>query len=114
MGLETTVKPETLQEDKNSLVYSISHGSGGFNATYEAVKVFYSPEEKKPFIIKFITPAGSSVRSRHKKLEVAIKQAQNEAEKSLKRTVRNADYTMTTKDHDNYPEGIPSKLQRFI
>lgn len=114
MGLETTVRPETLEENKDSLVYSISHGSGGRKATYEAVKVFHKPEDDQPYLIKFISPAGSSVRGKHKTLEVAIKQAQINARKSLKRTVRNADYTMTKKDHPNYPEGIPAELQRFI
>lgn len=114
MGLETTVRPETIEKNKDSLVYSISHGSGGYKATYEAVKVFHKPEDKKPFLIKFVNPGGGSVRGRYKTLEVAIKQAQNEAEKSLKRTVRNADYTMTKKDHRHYPEGIPAELQRFI
>lgn len=114
MGLKTTVKPKTIEKNKDSLVYSIGHGSGGYKATYEAVKVFHKPEEEKPFLIKFVNPGGVSVRGRYKTLEVAIKQAQNEAEKSLKRTVRNANYTMTKKDHRHYPEGIPAELQRFI
>lgn len=114
MGLETTVRPETIEKNKDSLVYSISHGSGGYKATYEAIKVFHKPEDDKPFMIRFVNPIGGSIRGRYKTLEVAIKQAQEEAEKSLKRTVRNADYTMTKKDHNHYPEGIPAELQRFI
>lgn len=113
MGLETTVKPETIEKNKNGLVYSISHGSGGFKATYEAVRVFYEPSHNEPFKMKFTNPGGSSDIGRYNTIETVIRSAQDEARKRLKRTVTR-NHKPTKKPHSSYPEGVPQELQKFV
>lgn len=114
MGLETTVKPKTIKENNKGIVYSISHGSGGYKSNYEAVKVSHRPSHcNKPFKVVFVNPGGSKTLEEFDKLSEAIKFAQKIARKNLKRTVTR-NYTPTTKSYRSYPTEIPEDLSEFI
>lgn len=71
--------PEVISGDRNGSVYLISSGSGGYKASYEAVKVFQDPDET--YTVKFISPASvTTVEEEVPTAEEAIKLARGQAQ----------------------------------
>lgn len=114
MALDITACARRLDENRRGSVYTVSHGSSGFKASHESVKVFHRPDADERFLVRFTTPIGSDDLGTYDDLASAIEQANDAAHERLTRTVRNVDYTLTEQPHDTYPEGVPEELAAHI
>lgn len=109
MSLETKVNPEPIEENQHGIVYSISHGSGGFKSSRETVRVVYTGDK---FKVEFSEPRVVNTLKKFDDLGSAITAAQSEARKRLKRTVTR-NHKRTEVYYDSYPDGVPEELSKL-